>query len=86
MGKHDKLTEDSYSEARIQELENQLKERDKQLAFDAETIKKLQIQCSRMSKWASEIEANAKEALAKEKEETEKWKAKCLGLVEAYVV
>lgn len=64
MGKHDMVTADSYGEARIQELENQLKERDKQLAFDAETIKKLQVQCSRMSKWASEIEANAQEKLA----------------------
>ena len=57
MGKHDKHIEASSQEF----LENRIKDLEKRLEFANETIRKLQEQCSRMSKWASEIEANAKD-------------------------
>ena len=57
MGKHDKHIEASSQEF----LENRIKDLEKRLAFANETIRKLQEQCGRMSKWASEIEANAKD-------------------------
>ena len=60
MGKHDRHFELSSEEY----LENRIKELEKKLAFANETIKKLQEQCGRMSKWASEIEANAQDRLA----------------------
>lgn len=67
MGKHDmtiiKSSEDFY-ENRIADLQDRL-------AFAEETIKKLQEQCSRMSKWASEIEANAQDKLEKKSTESE---------------
>ena len=53
--------EDAYEKDRIKELEGQL-------AFANETISNLQKQCGRMSKWASEIEANAKDMLAEKDE------------------
>ena len=57
MGKHDKHIEASSQEF----LENRIKDLEKRLAFANETIRKLQEQCSRMSKWASEIEATTVE-------------------------
>ena len=60
MGKHDRHFELSSEEY----LENRIRELEKKLAFANETIKKLQEQCGRMSKWASEIEANAQDRLA----------------------
>jgi prefoldin subunit 5 len=57
MGKHDKHIEASSQEF----LENRIKDLEKRLEFANETIRKLQEQCGRMSKWASEIEANAKD-------------------------
>ena len=68
MGKHDKHIEASSEEFLRNEntvLRKKLAEKDAEIAFANETIKKLQEQCSRMSKWASEIEANAQEAVAK---------------------
>ena len=64
MGKHDKTTPDSYVESRIERLEKQLEEKDKQLAFDAETIKQLQTEVSKYNRWMSEIEAAAAEKIA----------------------
>lgn len=64
MGKHDKHIEASSEEfykVCIAKLKNDNKEAQKKLDFANETIARLQEQCSRMSKWASEIEANAKE-------------------------
>ena len=82
MGKHDKTIERSSEEF----LENRIESLKKELAFANETIKKLQERCGRMSKWASEIEANAQDRLAEKDAEVEKWKAKCLGLVDNYVI
>ena len=84
MGKHDikdrivAASSDEFTENRIKDLESRL-------AFANETIKKLQEQCSRMSKWASEIEANAQDAVKKLTAEVEKWKKKALSLVDDYV-
>ena len=61
MGKHDMRTATSSEE----HLMNRIRELEKKLVFANETIKKLQEQCSRMSKWASEIEANAQDVVAK---------------------
>ena len=64
MGKHDKHIEASSEEFlknKIVRLEKENGELKDKLIFANDTIKKLQEQCSRMSKWASEIEANAKE-------------------------
>ena len=60
MGKHDKVVAASSDEFR----DNSIRDLRDRLVFAEETIKKLQEQCSRMSKWASEIEANAQEKLA----------------------
>ena len=60
MGKHDIRTATSSEE----HLMNRIKELEKKLVFANDMIKKLQEQCGRMSKWASEIEANAQEKLA----------------------
>lgn len=64
MGKHDKTIPQSSEEFyrnRIERLEAENADLKDRLAFSQETICKLQEQCGRMSKWASEIEANAKE-------------------------
>ena len=66
MGKHDKHIEASSEEFlrnKIALLEKENKELKRKLVFAQDTIKKLQEQCSRMSKWASEIEANAQDKL-----------------------
>ena len=59
MGKHDMKMVTSSEE----HLQNRIKELEKKLVFANDTIKKLQEQCARMSKWASEIEANAQDKL-----------------------
>ena len=62
MGKHDirdkviAASSEEFTANRIRDLESRLE-------FANETIRKLQEQCSRMSKWASEIEANAQEKI-----------------------
>ena len=67
MGKHDKRdaviasSSEEFLKNRIARLENENSELKNRLAFSQETITKLQEQCSRMSKWASEIEANAQD-------------------------
>ncbi len=66
MGKHDKHIETSSEEFlqyRIKKMSNENKELRKELDFANETIKRLQEQCARMSKWASEIEASAQDRL-----------------------
>ena len=67
MGKHDKRdaviasSSEEFLKNRIARLEKENSELKNRLAFSQETITKLQEQCGRMSKWASEIEANAKD-------------------------
>ena len=61
MGKHDKHIEASSEEF----LKNRINDLEKRLEFANDTIKKLQEQCGRMSKWASEIEANAQDVVKK---------------------
>ena len=88
MGKHDKHIEASSEEFlknKIVRLEKENGELKDKLIFANDTIKKLQEQCSRMSKWASEIEANAQDAVKKLTAEVEKWKKKALSLVDDYV-
>lgn len=82
MGKHDIRTATSSEE----HLMNRIKELEKKLVFANETIKKLQEQCSRMSKWASEIEANAQDVVSKKDAEIAILKEKILQLVNDYVV
>lgn len=74
MGKHDKTIEASSEEFlknKIDRLVKENKELKDKLIFANDTIKKLQEQCSRMSKWASEIEANAQDKLEKKSAESE---------------
>jgi len=84
MGKHDKHDEtvrrssDEFTQNRIKELE-------KRLEFANETIKKLQEQCGRMSKWASEIEAGADDKVTELEAENAKLRGKIVKLVENYV-
>ena len=71
MGKHDKHIEASSEEFlknKIVRLEKENGELKDKLIFANDTIKKLQEQCSRMSKWASEIEANAQDTIAEKDE------------------
>lgn len=81
MGKHDKHIEASSQEF----LENRIKDLEKRLAFANETIRKLQDQCGRMSKWASEIEANAEDRITELEAENVKLRGKIVKLVESYV-
>ena len=88
MGKHDKHIEASSEEFLRNEntaLRKKLAEKDAEIAFANETIKKLQEQCSRMSKWASEIEANASETITALEEEVAVRDAKIAKLVRLYV-
>lgn len=88
MGKHDKHIEASSEEfykSCIAKLKNDNKETQKKLDFANETIARLQEQCSRMSKWASEIEANAEDKITELEAENAKLRGKILKLVENYV-
>ena len=84
MGKHDKRdavvarSSEEFEQNRIKDLENRL-------AFANETIAKLQEQCGRMSKWASEIEASAEDKLTELEAENAKLRGKILKLVNDYV-
>ena len=74
MGKHDKHIEASSEEFlknKIVRLEKENGELKDKLISANDTIKKLQEQCSRMSKWASEIEAAAQDRLAEKSKESE---------------
>lgn len=89
MGKHDKRIELSSEEFVKNEnaaLRKKLAEKDAEIAFANETIKKLQEQCSRMSKWASEIEAGTDDKLTELEAENAKLRGKILKLVNDYVV
>ena len=81
MGKHDKHIEASSQEF----LENRIKDLEKRLEFANETIRKLQEQCSRMSKWASEIEANGEDRISELEADNAKLRGKIVKLVESYV-
>ena len=81
MGKHDKVVAASSDEFR----DNSIRDLRDRLAFAEETIKKLQEQCSRMSKWASEIEANAEDKVTELEAENAKLRGKIVKLVETYV-
>ena len=84
MGKHDikdrivAASSDEFTENRIKDLESRLD-------FANETIRKLQEQCGRMSKWASEIEANAEDKVTELEAENAKLRGKIVKLVETYV-
>ena len=81
MGKHDKIVAASSDEFR----DNSIRDLRDRLAFAEETIKKLQEQCSRMSKWASEIEASAQDEIAKRDAEIAVLNEKIAKLVKLYV-
>lgn len=84
MGKHDK--HDAVIAHSSEEfLNNRIKDLEKRLAFSQETISKLQKQCSRMSKWVSEIEANAEDRISELEAENAKLRGKIVKLVESYV-
>ena len=84
MGKHDKR--DAVVVRSSEEFEqNRIKDLESRLAFANETITKLQEQCGRMSKWASEIEANAEDKMTELEAENAKLRGKILKLVNDYV-
>lgn len=67
MGKHDKVTADSFTEARIQELENRL-------AFAEESCRQLRETVARCNKWVKEVETAAFEKVSALEEENAKLK------------
>ena len=84
MGKHD--IKDKVIAASSEEfMANRIKDLENRLEFANGTIKKLQEQCARMSKWASEIEANAEDKMAELEAENAKLRGKIVKLVETYV-
>ena len=88
MGKHDKTIPQSSEEFyrnRIERLEAENADLKDRLAFSQETICKLQEQCGRMSKWASEIEAGADDKVTELEAENAKLRGKIVKLVESYV-
>ena len=88
MGKHDKViavSSDEFVKNESKALRKTLAEKDAELAFANETIKNLQEQCGRLSKWASEIEANAQDEIAKRDAEIALLKEKIAKLVRLYV-
>lgn len=84
MGKHD--IKDKVIAASSEEFTaNRIKDLESRLEFANGTIKKLQEQCGRMSKWASEIEANAEDKITELEAENAKLRGKIVKLVESYV-
>ena len=84
MGKHDK--HDAVVNRSSEEfLNNRIRDLESRLEFANETIRKLQEQCGRMSKWASEIEANAEDKMTGLEAENAKLRGKIVKLVENYV-
>lgn len=84
MGKHDK--HDAVVNRSSEEfLNNRIKDLESRLEFANETIRKLQEQCGRMSKWASEIEANGEDKVTELEAENAKLRGKIVKLVENYV-
>lgn len=84
MGKHDKHDE-TVRRSSEEFLNNRIKDLESRLEFANETIRKLQEQCGRMSKWASEIEANAEDKMTELEAENAKLRGKIVKLVETYV-
>ena len=84
MGKHDKH-DTVVAKSSEEFMENRIKDLESRLEFANGTIKKLQEQCGRMSKWASEIEANAQDEVAKLMDENVNLRNKIVKLVENYV-
>ena len=88
MGKHDKtieLSSEEFARNENKALRKKLAEKDAELAFANETIRKLQKQCGNLSKWASEIEANAEDRITELEAENVKLRGKIVKLVESYV-
>ena len=88
MGKHDKhieLSSEEFAKNENAALRKKLAEKDAELTFANDTIKKLQEQCGRMSKWASEIEAGADDKITELEAENAKLRGKIVKLVENYV-
>ena len=91
MGKHDKhdavvnRSSEEFLRNENAVLRKKIADKDAELAFANETIRKLQEQCSRMSKWASEIEAGADDKLTELEAENAKLRGKIVRLVESYV-
>lgn len=84
MGKHDK--HDAVVNRSSEEfLNNRIRDLESRLEFANETIRKLQEQCGRMSKWASEIEASAEDKMTELEAENAKLRGKIVKLVETYV-
>lgn len=85
MGKHDK--HDAVVNRSSEEfLNNRIKDLESRLEFANETIRKLQEQCGRMSKWASEIEAGSEDKITALEAENAKLRGKILKLVDDYVI
>ena len=84
MGKHDK-NDETVRRSSEEFTQNRIKDLEKRLEFANETIKKLQEQCGRMSKWANEIEANAEDKVTELEAENAKLRGKIVKLVENYV-
>ena len=84
MGKHDKH-DTVVAKSSEEFMENRIKDLESRLEFANGTIKKLQEQCGRMSKWASEIEANAEDKVTELEAENAKLRGKIVKLVESYV-
>ena len=84
MGKHDK--HDAVVNRSSEEfLNNRIRDLESRLEFANETIRKLQEQCGRMSKWANEIEASADDKITELEAENAKLRGKIVKLVENYV-
>ena len=83
MEKHDK--HDAVVNRSSEEFLNNRMDLESRLEFANETIRKLQEQCGRMSKWASEIEANAEDKMTELEAENAKLRDKIVKLVETYV-
>lgn len=81
MGKHDKVIEAST----IEYLQNRIDDLTRRNELAQETIGNLQVQCSRMSKWASEVEADAQDRLKELEDENAMLRGKIARLVEVYV-
>lgn len=84
MGKHDKH-DAAVNRSSEEFLNNRIRDLESRLEFANETIKKLQEQCGRMSKWASEIEAGADDKITELEAENAKLRGKIVKLVENYV-
>ncbi len=81
MGKHDirmATTSEEY-------LQNRIKDLEKRIAFQNETISKLQTEVNKYNKWMSEIEAAAEDKYSALEAENAKLRGKILKLVDNYV-